>query len=261
MRAIASERMGGKGIGGAWSLAAKERLWRLALLTLILWGAWMARDLRWAVVWDSLPLLLGGLATSWALALLSVGLGGLAAIPLAVARVYGPPGLRHAAAAVIEVVRATPELMIVFWIFFALPGLIGVAISNWTAAVAALSLIASAYLAEVVRGGLYSVPKAQWEGALSTGLNRPQVFAYVILPQAARNMVPALVAQAVILFKTTSLVYVIGVIEFFRAVVIVNNSAFAPYALYITMAVGYFLCSWLLTWAVRRLDPKYILRE
>lgn len=249
------------GIGLPQGTKAKERLWRLGVLGLLLWGAWMARDLRWDVVWESLPFLLKGLASSWVLALTSVALGSLAALPLAAARVYGPPGLRHLAGAFIEVIRATPELMIVFWIFFALPGLIQVAVSNWTAAVAALSLIASAYLAEVIRGGLYSVPREQWDGALSTGLSRFQAFAYVILPQALRNMVPALVAQAVILFKTTSLVYVIGVIEFFRAVVIVNNSAFAPYALYTTMAIGYFLCSWLLTWVVRRLDPKYLLVE
>lgn len=241
--------------------ASKERWWRLLLFALVLWTAWAARDQRWAVVWESAPFLLKGLATSWVLALLSIGLGSLVAVPLAAARVYGPAGVRHLAIAVIEVVRATPELMIVFWVFFAFPGLIGVAISNWTAAIAALSVIAAAYLAEVIRGGLYSVPREQWEGALSTGLSPFQTFVYVVLPQAARNMLPALVAQLVMLFKTTSLVYVIGVIEFFRAVTIVNNVAFAPYALYLTMAVGYFVCCWLLTWVVRRFDPKYLLVE
>lgn len=242
-------------------LAAKERWWRLFLLALVLWAAWMARDLRWAVVWESAPFLLKGLATSWLLALISIGLGALAAVPLAAARVYGPPGIRHAAVAVIEIVRATPELMVVFWAFFAFPILIGQAISNWTAAVAALSVMAAAYLAEVIRGGLYSVPREQWDGALSTGLSGFQVFVYVALPQAARNMAPALIAQFVMLFKTTALVYVIGVIEFFRAVTIVNNVAFAPYALYLTMAAGYFVCCWLLTWVVRRFDPKYLLVE
>lgn len=245
----------------AATAAAGERWWRLFLLALILWAAWMARDLRWAVVWESRSFLLKGLATSWGLALVSIGLGAAAAIPLAAARVYGPTGLRHAAAAVVELVRATPELMVVFWIFFAFPAVIGHAISNWTAAIAALSVIAAAYLAEVIRGGLYSVPAEQWDAALSTGLSRPQVFVYVVLPQAVRNMAPALVAQLVMLFKTTALVYVIGVIEFFRAVTIVNNVAFAPYALYLTMAAAYFVCCWLLGWVVRRFDPKYLLVE
>lgn len=241
--------------------AAKERWWRLFLLALILWAAWAARDLRWAVVWESAPFILKGLATSWALALVSIGLGALAAVPLAAARVYGPPGLRHLAIALVEVVRATPELMVVFWVFFSFPALTGHAISSWTAAVAALSVMAAAYLAEVIRGGLYTVPREQWDCALSSGLSPLQAYAYVVLPQALRNMLPALVAQLVMLFKTTSLVYVIGVIEFFRAVTIVNNVSFAPYALYLTMAVGYFTCCWLLTWLVRRFDPKYLLSE
>lgn len=247
--------------GDRASLAAKERYWRLTLLALVLWGAWMTRDFRWEVVWESAPFLLEGLALSWLLAVVSIGLGMLAAVPLAAARVYGPAGVRHLATAFIEVVRATPELMIIFWVFFAFPPLIGHAVSNWTAAVAALSVMAAAYLAEVIRGGLYSVRKEQWEGALSSGLSRPQAFVYIILPQAVRNMLPALIAQLVSQFKNTSLVYVIGVIEFFRAAAIVNNAVFAPYALYTTMAIGYFISCWLLGWLVRQLDPKYLLVE
>ena len=242
-------------------IASKEQCWNLMVIAFILWGGWMARDLRWTVVWESAPFLLKGLAVSWGLALISIALGSLMAVPLAAARVYGPAGVRHVATAVIEVLRATPELMIIFWIFFAFPALIGLAVSNWTAAVAALSVIAAAYLAEVVRGGFYSVSQEQWDGGLSTGLNRLQVFSYIILPQAVRNMVPALIAQLVALFKTTSLVYVIGIIEFFRAATIVNNTAFAPFALYLTLAIGYFVCSWVLTWVVRRFDPKYLLVE
>lgn len=242
-------------------IAAKARLWNLTVIVVILWSLWLARDWRWAVVWDAAPFLLKGLAVSWGLALISIGLGSLMAVPLAAARVYGPVGVRHAATAIIEVVRATPELMIIFWIFFAFPALIGLAVSNWVTAVAALSVIAAAYLAEVVRGGFYSVSHNQWDGALSTGLSRGQAFFYIILPQAVRNMMPALVAQLVALFKTTSLVYVIGIIEFFRAVTIVNNTAFAPFALYLTLAAGYFVCSWALTWVVRRFDPKYLLVE
>lgn len=250
-----------RGAGAGGGTVNQERVWRLIVLGGLLGAAWLVRDLRWEVVWRSAPFLLEGLAVSWALALISIAVGGIAAIPLAAARVYGPRGLRHAAAAVIELVRATPELMIIFWIFFAGPGLIGQPISNWTAAIAALSVIAAAYLAEVIRGGLYSVPREQWDGALSTGLSRSEAFAYIVLPQAMRNMIPALIAQLVMTFKTTSLVHVIGVIEFFRAVTIVNSTEFAPYALYTTMAAGYLICCWALSWAVRRVDPNYLLAE
>lgn len=243
------------------TLAVKERYWRIALFGTIMLAVWMAQDLRWSVVWESAPFLLKGLGVSWLLALTSIALGALAAVPLALLRVYGPPGLRHLSVLVIEVVRATPELMVIFWIFFAFPPLIGQALSNWTAAVAALSVIAAAHLAEVVRGGLYSVSDEQWDAGRAAGLGVSQIFGYIVLPQALRNMAPALVAQFVSLFKTTSLVYVVGVIDFFRSVSIVNNTAYAPYALYVTMAVGYFLCCWLLTWIVRRFDPEYLLVE
>src|SRR3546814_6883984 len=137
----------------------------------------------------------------------------------------------------IELVRATPELLVVFGLFCGLPAVTGKAVSGWTAAVAALSVIAAAHLAEVVRGGLVSVPEGQWDAARAIGLNPRQALLRVVLPQALRNMLPALIAQLVSLFKTTSLAYVVGVVEFFRAVSIVNNAVFAPYALYLTLGL------------------------
>src|SRR3546814_6816617 len=92
----------------------------------------------------------------------------------------------------IELVRATPELLVVFWLFFGLPAVTGKAVSGWTAAVAALSVIAAAHLAEVVRGGLVSVPEGQWDAARAIGLNPRQALLRVVLPQPLRNMLPAL---------------------------------------------------------------------
>jgi polar amino acid transport system permease protein len=241
----------------------KAYIWNAGVVLVLAWIAWEYRNDRWHVVADTAHYLAKGLVMSWVLAIVSVAVGGLIALPLAAARVYGPPGVRHAAVALIEVVRATPELMVVFWVYFTLPRFLGPGhgIPSWAAAVVGLTLMAAAYLAEVVRGGLYSVPKSQREAGLSTGLSEFETFRHIVLPQALRNMVPAFIAQLVMLFKTTSIVYAIGVIEFFRAVQIVNNSQFAPYALYITMAVVYFLCCYALSWAVRKLDPKYLLVE
>jgi len=86
-------------------------------------------------------------------------------------------------------------------------------------------------------------------------------FLYVVLPQAVRNMVPALIAQLVGLFKTTSLVYAIGVMEFFRSITVTNNAVFAPYELYLVLALGYFLSCFAITRIVRWFDPKYQLLE
>lgn len=236
-------------------------VWNASVILILLAVAFSFRDLRWGVVWDSRKLILDGLANSWLLALISVALGMAAGIPLAVARLYGPSGVRHAAVALIEAVRATPQLMLIFWVFFTYPIFTGHDVSPWGAGVISLFLIGAAYLAEVVRGGLVSVARGQFEAAQSTGLSALQSFIHIVLPQALRNMVPAFVAQIVSLFKTTSLVYVVGLVDFFRAIIIVNNANFAPYELYTTMAVGYFVCCYLLSWTIRKIDPKYVLSE
>jgi ABC-type amino acid transport system permease subunit len=109
----------------------------------------------------------------------------------------------------------------------------------------------------VFRAGVASVPKVQAESAYATGLSPRQAFLRIVLPQAARNMLPALLAHAVMMFKTTSLVYVVGIIDFFRAIIIVNNRDFAPGALYIVMAAGYFVCCYALSLLVKRFEPRY----
>ena len=161
----------------------------------------------------------------------------------------------------IEAVRSTPELMIIFWVYFTAPMLIGNEVTTWQAAIGSLSVIAAAYLAEVIRAGLYSIPRGQGEAGAATGLSSTQVFRYIILPQALRNMLPAVIAQLVGLFKTTSLVYAIGLVEFFRSVSITNNALYAPYTLYFILAAGYFVSCFAITRLVRWFDPKYQLLE
>ncbi|MGE0725609.1 MAG: amino acid ABC transporter permease [Alphaproteobacteria bacterium] len=239
----------------------KELLWRVGIAVALAALAWSLRDLKWSVVWNAAPFLLRALGVSWLLTILSVAIGMVAGILLAALRLRGPPGLRHLAVGYIELIRATPQIMVIFWVFFSATPLTGVRLTAWPAAIIALSMIASAYLAEVIRAGLLSVPKIQHESAWSTGLSPIQAFVHVALPQALRNMVPALIAHIVMMFKITSLVYVIGLIDFFRATILVNNREFAPYELYVTMAAVYFVCCGALSLLVRRMDPKYTLQS
>lgn len=243
------------------SQRGKLLLWRAAIAIAVVAGAYAVRNLEWDKIAPSWLFLLTAMGRSWLLAVVAISLGALAAIPLGLARVYGPPGIRHAAVGLIEAVRATPELMIIFWVYFTLPIVTKAQVTSWQAAIGSLSVIAAAYLAEVVRAGLYSVPKGQSEASVSTGLSGLQTFRYIVLPQAVRNMVPALMAQLVGLFKATSLVYAIGVMEFFRAVTVTNNAVFAPYALYLTLGIGYFVSCFVITRIVRWFDPKYQLTE
>ncbi len=218
---------------------------------------WLVRDFRWSVVWETAPFLLRSLGVSWALAIISVVIGLVAGTCLAGVRLYGFAGLRQAAIFYIELIRAIPQIMVLFWVFLGLPRLTGYVLGPWLAAAVALSMIASAYLAEVIRAGLLSVPKIHRESGYATGLRPLQIFIYIILPQALRNMLPALIAHVVMIFKMTSLVYLVGLVDFFRASILVNNREFAPYAIYLTMAIVYLLCNLLLSKFIRRLDPKY----
>lgn len=236
-------------------------IWRTLVAATLIAAAWVLSILDWTRVAPSWQFLLVALGRSWWLAIIAMAIGGAAAVPLALLRVYGPRWPRRAATLLIEAVRATPELMIIFWVYFTLPVVTGSQVSAWNAALGSLSVIAAAYLAEVVRAGLYSVPAAQSEAARALGLQPLAIFGLVVLPQALRNMLPALIAQLVSLFKTTSLVYAIGVMDFFRAVNVTNNAVYAPYPLYIVLAAGYFVSCWTITQVVRRFDPAYQLLD
>ena len=245
--------------GSAEPTSLDRWIWRAAVTCALLVALLLLRGQRWDVVMASGPFLLKSLGVSWLLTLAAIAIGLPAGILLALLRTAGPPPLRQIAVGVIEVVRATPQLMVIFWIFFAVPAMTGHKVPAWTAAIVSLSLIAASYLAEVVRAGVQSVPRIHTESGLVTGLTRVQIFSSIVLPQALRNMIPALIATLVMMFKTTSLIYVVGITDFFRAVILINNREFEPVALYTTLAAGYFACCWLLSWIVRRLDPAYVL--
>lgn len=199
-----------------------------------------------------------GLGETWKLGASSYSLGLLVGVLLAVARETRLAPLRGAAIAYIELFRNVPQLMVIFWAYFLAPTLTGYSINAKLAALAALTACISAYLSDVVRAGLNSVSEGQMEAASATGLTYWQQMRWVILPQALRNMIPSLVNQFVSAFKTTSLVYIIGVIEFFRAAMIVNEREFQSLEIFTFVGVVYFVncfsMSTMARWFERRLQ-------
>ncbi|MBV9783813.1 MAG: amino acid ABC transporter permease [Acidisphaera sp.] len=248
-------------MNAAGSQRLQAALWWLGVAIAVIVAAERVRRLEWAAVAPSLPFLLTALGRSWVLAIVSIACGVIAAFPLALTRLYGPRGLRQLATGAIEAVRATPELMVIFWVYFTWPYLAGNQVTAWNAALGSLSVIAAAYLAEVIRAGISSVPAGQVEASIASGMSGLLTFRYIVLPQALRNMLPALLAQLVALFKTTSLVYAIGVMDFFRAVAVTKNAVFAPYALYLILGAGYFVSCFAIGRIVRWFDPRYQLLE
>ena len=146
-------------------------------------------------------------------------------------------------AAYVEFFRGVPLVMVIFWFWFMIPALAGKSLPEYSVALAAFVIFEAAYLAEIERSRIKSVPLRQGEAATATGLARAQIMLHVILPQALRNMIPALVTQFIVLLKDTSLASIIGYVDLTKAAQIVNNREIRPLELYLFIAVVYWLCS------------------
>jgi polar amino acid transport system permease protein len=190
--------------------------------------------------WDGVVFLLRGAGWTLALFTLSMTCGSLMALPLSLLRVLAPRPLRLAVAAYIELVQATPLLVLIFIIFFGL-SFLGFQLSPLFAAGVALSLYTAAYCADIWRGCIQAVPRQQWEGGKALALSLYQQLRYVILPQAFRIALSPTVGFSVQLLKNSSLTALIGFVELTRAGQIMNNSTFQPFRVFLTVAAFYFV--------------------
>lgn len=205
---------------------------------------------------------LGGLALTFIIAIIAIIFSFIFGSLLGIARYSKLKVLKIPATVYIELFRALPLIMVIFWVFFAIPivggALFGVNISvdALTSAIISFTLFESAYIAEIIRAGLKSIPEGQFEASKTLGMNSWQTFVFIILPQAYRRMIPAIVSQFVSLFKDTSLVYVIGVVEFFRAATIINNRIYMSFEILSFVAFVYFICAFTLSRMAVKLEKK-----
>jgi His/Glu/Gln/Arg/opine family amino acid ABC transporter permease subunit len=158
----------------------------------------------------------------------------------------------------VEFFRGVPLVMVIFWFWFMIPALAGKSLPEYSVALAAFVIFEAAYLAEIVRAGIQSVPHGQVEAATATGLSSAQTMRQIILPQALRNMIPALVTQFIVLLKDTSLASIIGYVDLTKAAQIVNNREIRPFELYLFIAVIYWLCSYSMSRYARRLESRLL---
>jgi polar amino acid transport system permease protein len=146
--------------------------------------------------------------------------------------------LRGAATGYIEVIRNTPFLVQVFFIYFGMPSL-GMTLQPWSAAIAALSLNLGAFSAEIIRGGIDSIPRGQFEAGAALGLSPFQIFRYIVLKPAMRTIFPALSGQFVLLLLTTSIVSSISAEELTSVAESVDSITFRSFEVYIVTALLY----------------------
>ena len=157
----------------------------------------------------------------------------------------------------IEIIRGTPLIMVIFWVYFLFPKLLNRPIDPFLSAYIAMTIFESAYIAEIIRAGIESISKGIIEAALAFGLRPSQIARYIVLPIALRNMIPALTSQFIAMFKDTSLAYIIGVIELTRAAVIINNRVYRPVEIFTFIAIVYFICSYAFSKISQYLEKKF----
>ncbi|MGO6898345.1 amino acid ABC transporter permease, partial [Rhizobium ruizarguesonis] len=147
--------------------------------------------------------------------------------------------------AFVELIRNTPFLVQIFFIYFALP-LTGIRLDPTPTAIIALGINGGAYAIEIIRGGVQSIPKGQMEAGLALGLHKAQVFRLIILKPALRAIYPSLTSQFVLLTLTTSIASAISAYELTSVSQRIESESFRSFEVYFTVTVFYFVISWLM---------------
>lgn len=197
-------------------------------------------------------------ALRWTVLLTLAAFAGGAVIGLIIAimRVSNFWLLRAVAVCYIQLVQGTPLLVLLFVLFFGLP-IFGLPVLPWIAAGVAFSVYAGAFLGEIWRGALQSIPKTQWEAGGSLGLGFFEQLRFVIVPQAVRVAIPPTIGFLVQLIKNTSLAATIGFVELTREGQLTTASTFQPFTVYIVVALLYFLMCFPLTQWSRTLERRF----
>lgn len=204
----------------------------------------MTYHLQFGVLLQYLPTLLDGLWITLWLAVLGIFLGFALGVLGAVASVSSIKTYRIVCRVYVEFFRNTPMLIQLLVLFFGLPAL-GIRLSPLIAASLALILNNTAYIMEIVRGGILSTDKGQYEAAESLGLTRGQALRFVVLPPAIEKVFSPIVSQSVLLMLSTSIVSTIGVPELTGAAMQISSDTFRALELYLSLAIIYVLLNYI----------------
>ncbi|MDO1582718.1 amino acid ABC transporter permease [Rhizobium oryzicola] len=164
---------------------------------------------------SAFPALLRGVINTFLLGFAGIGVGIPAGLLIGLFRLYGPKPVRYLAVFYIDILRATPMLVVLMIIYFALP-FVGIRLSSWTCAIMAFGIVMAAYMAEVFRSGIEGIGKGQFEAAAALGLPFVVTLRKVILPQAIRVVIPPTTNNCVSMFKDTSLASTVALAELMK---------------------------------------------
>jgi glutamate/aspartate transport system permease protein len=219
------------------------------------WGSQMI-DFDYDIIWNNLPFLWEGMKVTLLLTLLAIVGGLVLGTVLALIRVAKIPILAWVAAAYVNFFRSLPLILVIFWLYFLVPLILGHSVGSFYSVLVAFVLFEAAYYSEIVRAGISSVGSGQIAAARAVGLTYPQTMRYVVLPQAFRAMVPVLLTQAIILFQDTSLVYVVGLKDFLVSAELIANRDQRLIEMFIFVAIVYFVICFSGSLLTRHLQKK-----
>lgn len=203
------------------------------------------------------PLLAKGVAATLALTAVSASVGVTLGVACAWARLHGALWLRAIVGAYVELIRNTPFIVQLFFLFFGLPG-IGVRLSPETASVLAMVVNLGAYAAEIVRAGIATTPKGQIEAAQSLALSEMQVFTRVVLPPALKRVWPALVSQIIIVMLGSAVCGQISTPELSYAANLIQSRNFRAFESFIVATLIYLALAMLLRRLLNWAGPRFV---
>ncbi len=217
----------------------------------------MGYDLNFTLIWRHFDKLWSGLILSLELAILSIGIGCIIGLALAVLYVSGGRIARSLIAAYVEVIRNVPLILLVYLVFYGIPTVVDFAYSNTTSFVVTLSAYAGAYLVEVFRAGLDAVPRGLIDAGKAIGLTPFQRLVHVRLPTMLRIALPALSNTFVSLFKDTSVASVIAVPELTYGAQWINFNTFRIMEVYLVVTGLYLVTGYAILIGLRALERRY----
>ncbi len=207
-------------------------------------------------LWQYEGLIAKGIGITLGFTILTVILGLLVGMVIALGRMTKRRWLAVPLVALVEVFRCTPVLVQLIWVYYALPVLIGLELSPAEAAIITLALYGGAFYAEIIRGGIVSIEIGQWDAGRALGLRTGQLMLKVILPQAMRRMLPPLVNQSIMQLKNTSLVSVLAVPDILYQGQLITSATYRPLETYTMVALVYFAILYPLTWLATQMERR-----
>ncbi len=216
----------------------------------------MLVDFNFRIIFEYLPLFLNGLKSTFLISIIAIALALITGTIACICRISNYKLLKFPAIAYIEIIRSTPLLVQIYFLYFGLPTL-GVRVPEVQTGILALMLNSGAYIAEIIRAGILSIPEGQLEAGVSSGLNYFQRMRFIVLPQALGATVPPLLGQAIVLVKDSALLSLISVPELTRCGQTMTSERFMPAEAFLTVAffymVIYFCLKALADWSQKKL--------